>query len=192
MTIRNSSSFDADAWVGTPLLRRPSDLFSNHTKLLIASATALAAGYLAPGYLAPGYLALGRSDQSGEVAATQQLTVDVPTLEFLPLRQSEAPSAKARVPAVEGQAAPEVQSASPEQSGRLEIRPTESGVDARPPLPETGKQLFAASRSEPTCFRSASAVRQNNPGQWPSWTLRAPGHEGSKCWYSTSRNYHRR
>lgn len=170
------------------MLRRPSDLFSNHTKLLVVSATAaLAAGYFAPGYFARGYFALGRSDQSGEVAGTQQLTVDVPTLEFLPSRQSEAPSAKARVFAVEGQAEPEVQSASPEQSGRLKIRPSESGVDAGPPLPETGKQLFAASRSDPTCFPSASAVRQNHPGQWPSWTLRAPGHEGTKCWYSTSR-----
>jgi hypothetical protein len=38
-----------------------------------------------------------------------------------------------------------------------------------------------------TCFASAEAVRQENPTAWPSWTLRAPGHEGSKCWYASTR-----
>jgi hypothetical protein len=38
-----------------------------------------------------------------------------------------------------------------------------------------------------TCFSSADEVRQENPGAWPSWTLRAPGHEGTKCWYATTR-----
>ena len=37
-----------------------------------------------------------------------------------------------------------------------------------------------------TCFSSADAVRQDNSRAWPSWTLRAPGHEGSKCWYATT------
>jgi hypothetical protein len=37
------------------------------------------------------------------------------------------------------------------------------------------------------CFSSADEVRQENPGAWPSWTLRAPGHEGTKCWYATTR-----
>jgi hypothetical protein len=37
------------------------------------------------------------------------------------------------------------------------------------------------------CFASAEAVRQANPNAWPSWTLRAPGHEGSKCWYASTR-----
>jgi hypothetical protein len=38
-----------------------------------------------------------------------------------------------------------------------------------------------------TCFPSASAVRQGHPKEWPSWTLRAPGHEGTKCWYAATR-----
>src|SRR5262249_29555410 len=38
-----------------------------------------------------------------------------------------------------------------------------------------------------TCFASASAVRQHHPEAWPSWTLRARGHEGTKCWYPTTR-----
>jgi hypothetical protein len=38
-----------------------------------------------------------------------------------------------------------------------------------------------------TCLPSASAVRQNQPEAWPSWTLRAPGHQGIKCWYAATR-----
>jgi hypothetical protein len=37
------------------------------------------------------------------------------------------------------------------------------------------------------CFSAADEVRHENPGAWPSWTLRAPGHEGTKCWYATTR-----
>jgi hypothetical protein len=39
-----------------------------------------------------------------------------------------------------------------------------------------------------TCFASADSVRQENPAAWPSWTLRAPGHEGTKCWYASTRD----
>jgi hypothetical protein len=38
-----------------------------------------------------------------------------------------------------------------------------------------------------TCLPSASAVKQNQPEAWPSWTLRAPGHQGIKCWYAATR-----
>ena len=37
------------------------------------------------------------------------------------------------------------------------------------------------------CLPSASAVRQDYPGAWPYWTLRAEGHEGVKCWYPVTR-----
>jgi hypothetical protein len=37
-----------------------------------------------------------------------------------------------------------------------------------------------------TCFSSADQVRQEKPGAWPTWTLRAPGHEGSRCWYAST------
>jgi hypothetical protein len=68
----------------------------------------------------------------------------------------------------------------------LDTKPTESATVAKPPsaLPERGS--FAA-REASTCLPSASAVRENHPGAWPSWTLRAPGHEGTRCWYATSR-----
>lgn len=43
--------------------------------------------------------------------------------------------------------------------------------------------LFASSAAASPCLPSASAVRQEYPGSWPSWTLRASGNEGVKCWY---------
>jgi hypothetical protein len=64
---------------------------------------------------------------------------------------------------------------------------TESGIEPRPsPMsPEEGS--FLARQGASTCFPSASAVRENHPGAWPSWTLRAPGHEGTRCWYAATR-----
>jgi hypothetical protein len=63
------------------------------------------------------------------------------------------------------------------------------------PLPQGVPQSTGAkgieSRVEPeitsTCFASAAAVRHDHPDAWPSWTLRALGHEGKKCWYPTTR-----
>jgi len=37
------------------------------------------------------------------------------------------------------------------------------------------------------CLSSADAVRHLNPEAWPSWTLRAPGEGGGKCWYAAAR-----
>ena len=68
---------------------------------------------------------------------------------------------------------------------RLNLKPTET---KRPPtLSEKGKPLSAASGHDASCFPSASAVLQNHPGEWPTWTLRAPGHEGTMCWYAAAR-----
>jgi len=44
-----------------------------------------------------------------------------------------------------------------------------------------------ASFAATPCLPSASAVRQDYPGAWPSWTLRAEGHEGVKCWFPATR-----
>jgi hypothetical protein len=75
--------------------------------------------------------------------------------------------------------------ASVQPKERFDRKPTE----ARPPqtLSERGKQLSAASRHDASCFPSASAVLRNHPGGWASWTLRAPGHEGTMCWYDAAR-----
>jgi hypothetical protein len=73
------------------------------------------------------------------------------------------------------------------QAAPLDTKPTESVIEAEPPptLPEN--ESFAAGRDASTCFPSASAVRENHAGAWPSWTLRAPGHEGTRCWYAATR-----
>jgi hypothetical protein len=98
---------------------------------------------------------------------------------------AQAPSGKAIDITVESRA----NEASLHPTARLDIEPTE----ARPPqtLSERGKQTPAASELDASCFPSASAVRQNHPGGWPSWTLKAPGHEGTTCWYASARPRHR-
>jgi hypothetical protein len=77
--------------------------------------------------------------------------------------------------------------ASSQPTLRLNTKPTE----ARPPqiLSERGKQFSAASGHDSSCLPSASAVLRNHPGGRPSWTLRAPGHEGTKCWYAATRTW---
>jgi hypothetical protein len=55
-------------------------------------------------------------------------------------------------------------------------------------LSSTAALMLCASFADASsCLPSAAAVREENPGAWPSWTLRAPGHEGTKCWYATTR-----
>jgi hypothetical protein len=62
-------------------------------------------------------------------------------------------------------------------------------TDARSPqtLSEKRKQLSATGGHDPSCFPSAAAVQRNHPGGWPIWTFRAPGHEGTMCWYAVAR-----
>ena len=37
------------------------------------------------------------------------------------------------------------------------------------------------------CLTSAEAVRQEFPGAWPSWTMQAASHKGTKCWFPATR-----
>jgi hypothetical protein len=77
----------------------------------------------------------------------------------------------------------------------MEMTASEPLTSATPAIendPTGAKGITVESRVEPeitnsTCFASASAVRQDHPDAWPSWTLRALGHEGAKCWYPTTR-----
>jgi hypothetical protein len=64
----------------------------------------------------------------------------------------------------------------------LDIRPTENGIEAGSP-PQNEALSLTPSQDASPCFPSASAVRRNYPEERPSWTLRAPGHEGTRCWY---------
>jgi hypothetical protein len=70
-------------------------------------------------------------------------------------------------------------------TARLNIKPTEAMPSQT--SSEKDKQSSAASRHDASCLPSASAVVQNHPGGWPTWTLRAPGHEGTMCWYAAAR-----
>jgi hypothetical protein len=89
----------------------------------------------------------------------------------------QAPAAKGSGVTVEGRA--------DGASSRLAIKPTE--VEPQQTLSEKRKLLSAASGQDAYCFPSSSAVLQNHPEGWPTWTLRAPGHEGTMCWYAAAR-----
>ena len=179
-TIPNSISFGRDGRKSTPLLRWPGDPLFNRAKSLIAIAVAA---------LPAGYFIFASSDRPADVAVAPQATTNVPYVEFLPLRKADAPSANATDVTVESRAEPEVQKESLQSARPLDIKPTESGIEAKPPetFTERGRWSFAVSRDASTCLQSASDVRQNSPGAWPSWTLRALGHEGTRCWYAATR-----
>jgi hypothetical protein len=92
----------------------------------------------------------------------------------------QAPLAKASSITVESRG----DTASLQPMPSLNIKTTE----AKPPQTssERGKQLPPASGYDASCFPSASAVLQSHPGARPSWTLRARGHEGTRCWFAAS------
>ena len=143
-------------------------------------ATAVAA-------LPAGYFIFGNSDHPVDIAVAPQTTTDLSPAELLPFRETDATSAETRGITVESKAEPDVQTTSPELPARLAKKPTDSAIEATSPQTLPDKESLAASQRASTCFRSASAVRQNQPGAWPSWTLRAPGHEGTRCWYAATR-----
>ena len=87
------------------------------------------------------------------------------------------------------------------QTDRQEVQPPQTITDTPHVafLPSPPKGITVEGRvpeiTNSTCFASASEVKQEHPNSWPSWTLRAPGHEGTKCWYPTTRSlahHHRR
>jgi hypothetical protein len=80
------------------------------------------------------------------------------------------------------------------QPDRQDVQPQRIIDTPHVPQSTGAKGITVESRVEPeitnsTCFASASAVRQDHPEAWPSWTLRALGHEGMKCWYPTTRTF---
>jgi hypothetical protein len=177
-TVPKFTWFEPDEWMSTPLSPRPSDRLSNRTKFLIAIAVAA---------LPAGYFIVRNSDRPRDVAVVPQATTDIPPAEFLPLREAKAPVGAAAGTNVASRVEPEGQAASLQQTAPLDTKPTEGGIEAKPPPTLREEGSFAAGRDASTCFPSASAVRENRPGAWPSWTLRAPGHEGTRCWYAATR-----
>lgn len=170
-TAPNAISFEPDGWISTPLLRQPRNPLSNRSKLLIAVGVAA---------LPACYFMFENSDGSIELAVAPQTTLNTPPVEFLPSRQPHAPETIDTN--VESRIEPDIQTAPLQPTAPLEA---EGGIEARPShtLPGRGSRSFATGRHDSTCFPSASAARLEHPRGWASWTLRAPGHEGVRCWY---------
>jgi hypothetical protein len=94
---------------------------------------------------------------------------------------SQAPSGKASGITVESRA----DRASLQPTVRLDVKPTE----VRPTQTSSGrgKLVSAASGHDRSCFPLASASLGHHQGASRSWTLNAPGHEGTMCWYASAR-----
>jgi hypothetical protein len=167
------------------MLRRPTDPRAIRTKFLIPIALAA---------LPAGCLFFGDSDPPVNVAVVPQVTANPLSAEFSALQEAKAPlskstdiTIKSRIdPAVmgtiESPMEPKVHFAPFWPTVPLDIKPTANGIEAGPPPQKEGQSLAPSQDASP-CFPSASAVRQNYPEGRPSWTLRAPGHEGTRCWY---------
>jgi hypothetical protein len=162
-TVPNAISFEPDGWISTPLLRRAGHPSLSRTKFLAASMTAM---------LLSGYFALRNSDRPGDVAAAPH-SPSVASLQVDPSVEGTR---------VESRTEPDVRTVSLQRTARADTEPTDNGSLPQT-LPESGTRLLAESGYDSRCYQSASAVRQNHPGGRPSWTMRAPGHEGTKCWY---------
>jgi hypothetical protein len=112
------------------------------------------------------------------IAAGQELTR---ATDETAISTGQAPAADATRIAIESR----TDRAALQRAVRVDIKPSE--VSLPQTLPEKGKQLSAASGRDASCFASAAAVLQNYPEGLPSWTLRAPGHEGTLCWHAAAR-----
>jgi hypothetical protein len=190
-------------------LRPPRRAFSGGTAFLVAGTiAAVSAGYFVVASWPPAMdFAEAPSSASGETrpaplsplpqailpsgseaAPEPQLTM---RSEDKPTKNGIEPSLPQSLSATEyGATAGETsatQSAVHEASPRSSAPDTVLDAPGTKPLIEKERQLVATSVHVSTCFPSASAVRQDHPEAWPSWTLRAPGYEGTKCWYAASR-----
>jgi hypothetical protein len=185
----HAGAVERGEWMPTPSLRRPGAPLSSRTKILMASAIAA---------LPAGYFFFAGANRPLQVAVVSPPAIDLPPSESLPLREAQAPAAAvigmAEIPVeTEGRAA-SLQPAAPVDETPVDVKPAETGVAAIAPLtspetqslPENGKQ-FASIANDSRCLSSAAVVRQNYPEARPSWTLRAPGHEGIRCWYPATR-----
>jgi hypothetical protein len=177
-TAPNAISFEPDGWISTPLLRQPSYPLSNATKLLIVVGVAA---------LPACYFMFETSDGPIQLAVAPQAAVNIPPVELLPSPEAQAPAAIDTN--IESRIEPDDQTTPLRPTAPLDVKSAESGIEARPShrLPGRRSRSFATSEHDSTCLPSASAVRFGHPGGWPSWTLRAPGHEGVRCWYITTR-----
>jgi hypothetical protein len=104
---------------------------------------------------------------------------DAMSREPQPMRQPSAPADG--IPVESRGDAASSQPTVPLKTVPLNMKPTEA--KALQTSSEKGQQLSASNRQDASCFPSAQAVHRSYPDARPSWTLRAPGHEGTRCWY---------
>jgi hypothetical protein len=192
--IRHSIPFEPPRPRPAGMLHGRRDRVSIRTKFLIAIAVVA---------LPAGYFIFESPDRPVDLAVARRSTANIPPIGFLPLQEAQAPAASAPVEFLplqaptaaavgtnaESRIEPEVQATPLPLTVPLDVKPAENGIETRPPqaLPQKEGRPFTPSPDASTCFPSASAVRQNYPEGRPSWTLRAPGHEGTRCWYPTKR-----
>jgi hypothetical protein len=158
------------------MLRRPSDPRSIPTKFLIPIVVAT---------FPVGCLFLGDSDPPVNVAVVPQVTTNRLSAEFSPQKASLSKAMDIKIDSrIE-----EVQTSPFQPTMPLDIKPMEIGIEAGPPdtLPQKEALSITPNQDASACFPSASAVLRNYPESRPSWILRAPGHEGTRCWYPTKR-----
>jgi hypothetical protein len=206
---------DLDKRIPTPTLRRLGRTFSGGTAILIAGAIAAVwVGYFVVESWPP---AMDLADAQKHTSETRLVTLspspqaDPPSIDFLTAKRQARLEPQMMIHSEEKPTESGIEARSPEMLPATEYSATTPETNAIPesklvhqalpasasdpvldvqetrPLIEREKQFVAASAQVSTCFPSASAVRQDNPEAWPSWTLRAPGHEGTKCWHATTR-----
>jgi hypothetical protein len=171
------------------MLRRPGDPRTTRTKFLIPIAVAA---------LPAGYLFFGDSNPPVNVAVVPQVTTDRLSAEFALLQEAKARlfnatdiTIESRIEQttdskVESPIETKVQPAPFQQTVPLDIKPTDNGLEARPP-PQKERRSLTSSQDGSTCFPSAWAVQRNYPKGRPSWTFRTPGQRrATKCWYAAT------
>jgi hypothetical protein len=128
------------------------------------------------------------ASQEQMTRSIEQIATSVAAGQELPRSADEAASNTAQAPSADATritVESRTDGAGLQPAVRVDIKPSEAR------LPETfsekGKQLSATSGHDASCFPSASAVLQKHPGAWPSWTQKAPDHEGTLCWHAATR-----
>src|SRR5258707_4226577 len=141
-TIRRSIPFEPDRRRSTRMLRRRRHPVSIRTKFLIVIAVAA---------LPAGYFMFESSDRPVDVAVAPRSAADIPPLEFLPLREAQAPAVSTNA---ESRIEREVRTAPLQPTVPLDIKPIENGIEARPPqtLPQKEGKSFTPSQEASICF----------------------------------------
>jgi hypothetical protein len=190
----------------TPMIVRPERTLSGRTSILVAGALiAASAGCFLIAIWPP------ETDFTDNPVPSETRLSQLPQAGLAPIplkgRTAESDSSEQELklrmssedkPTESGQVVPATESmtkgdanATPASKSVVQASPSSSAdpaleaLDSEPPIER--KRRPAASVDVSSCFPSASAVRQDHPEAWPRWTLQAPGHEGTKCWYAGTR-----